>query len=115
MYTYVAKYRYGHMCTTCMTLSTSTVIHIYVHIHVQLVEEYRVSWVRIPPEATLIFIFLLPQVSFFLFFFLSFYISYNIMYTYVAKYKYGHTCTCMCTTCMTLSIAWFFVSKLLFV
>ena len=32
MYVYVAKYKYGHMCTTCMTLSTSRVIHIYVHI-----------------------------------------------------------------------------------
>ena len=27
MYTYVGKYKYGHMCTTCMTLSTSRVIH----------------------------------------------------------------------------------------
>ena len=43
--------------------------------------EYRVSWVRIPPETTLIFIFPLPQVSFFLSFFLSFYISCNIMYS----------------------------------
>ena len=28
MYTYVAKYKYGHMYTTCMILSTSRVIHI---------------------------------------------------------------------------------------
>ena len=36
MYVYmcVAKYKYGHMCTICMTLSTSRVIHIYVDIHV---------------------------------------------------------------------------------
>ena len=27
MYTYVAKYMYGHMCTTCMTPSTSTAIN----------------------------------------------------------------------------------------
>ena len=25
-----------HMCTTCMTPSTSRVIHIYVHIHVSI-------------------------------------------------------------------------------
>ena len=32
MNTYVAKYKYGHMCTTCMTLSTSRVIHtVYVN------------------------------------------------------------------------------------
>ena len=28
MYTYVAKYKYGHMCNRCMTLSTSTYIHV---------------------------------------------------------------------------------------
>ena len=28
MNTYVAKYKYRHMCTTCMTLSTSS--HTYI-------------------------------------------------------------------------------------
>ena len=57
---------------------------------------YRVFLVQIPPEATLIFIFPLPQVSFFL----SFYISYNIMYMYVYNTylpsAYIYKCTCAC-------------------
>ena len=40
IYTYVAKYKYGHtctcMCNTCMTLSTSRVIHTYVHMHIRI-------------------------------------------------------------------------------
>ena len=83
-------------------LKTLMYIHVHVQgvlyplIHVQGVlyplihVQYRVSWVRIPPEASLIFIFPLPQVSFFLFFFfsffLSFYISDNIMYMYMYMY-----------------------------
>ena len=41
-----------------MTLNTSRVIHIYVHMQL-------------------------------------------CIYAYVAKYKYGHSCTFVCTTCMT--------------
>ena len=74
------------------------------------------SWVRIPPEATLFFIFPLSQVSFFLsffHFFLSFYISYNIMYldlVWLAKFwmmnVYLWMKSVMFSLVCTLKIVW---------
>ena len=62
-------------CTLYMKLLANEIngkMYMYMQLSWQSIcLEYRVSWIRIPPEATLIFIFPLSQVSFFLSFFLS--------------------------------------------
>ena len=56
--------QWGHfVCPSCSQKRETT--------EFELIAMGACTWVRIPPEATLIFIFPLPQVSFFLSFFLS--------------------------------------------
>ena len=83
-------------------------IRMYMYIHMYIPStgtctclEYSVSWVRIPPEATLIFSFFhcLRCLSFFLSVFLSFFPE-NIMYTHVyihTELLYIYNIAFMCT------------------